>query len=527
MPRLLTGTRVLFAVITALALAGGYLGIARVRPEIGPLDAFYGTLQLFVLGNPLFDQHQPWPWYLNAARFAAPAVTGYAIFETVRLIAAEQARWLRARTVHGHTIVAGDTPFADAITRLLEKHGTVTRITGAIDAEALRAAGISRADVLIACADHRSDPWVNLVAALDASQIERNGRPLTIHAELADATTAFTARSLGMTQASKLKVRFFNIEELAASALARAEGLRQDIAIVGLQEFGSALLIELARAWQRQGQAEPLRVTIVDDRADAAVARLTATHPVLATACAISTVDIGQIPSGTPFSRVYVCYQDEAKALSTALTTPALWPADAGGLVVRLDRLAGISQAFGAHGRLLDDMGRLRITSVVELASSGMASEHEDIDERIARAIHERYLTQQLARGTGMGATPAMTVWEELPEDLRDANRAQAAGIREKLDRIGCAIAVLDSQPSFSYRGNEIEMLSRLEHERWMAHKLATGWTYGDPRDDAARRHDCLVPWEQLRESEREKDRDAVRNIPGLLADVGLQPVRL
>jgi len=30
-----------------------------------------------------------------------------------------------------------------------------------------------------------------------------------------------------------------------------------------------------------------------------------------------------------------------------------------------------------------------------------------------------------------------------------------------------------------------------------------------------------------LSETEREKDRDAVRNIPGLLADVGLQPVRL
>jgi hypothetical protein len=526
---LLTGTRTLFAAIAALALVAGYMGIAQVKPELGSLDVFYGTLQLFVLGNPLFDESQPWPWFLNVARFAAPAVTAYAIFETVRLIAAEQARWLRALTVAGHTIVAGDTPFADAITGLLQRRGTtVTQIRGATDAAALRSAGIGRADVLIACADHRTDPWVNLVAALDASQIERDGRPLTIHAQIADATLAFTARSLGMTPASKLNVRFFNMEELAAAALAKEDGLNQDIAIVGMQAFGSALLVELARAWQRQGQTDALRVTIVGDDAESAVARLTATNPILATACALTAVDAGHVPSGQAFSRVYVCYQDEAKALSTALATPALWPADAGGLVVRLDRLTGIGQAFGGQGRLLDDMqGRLRMISVLELASSAVATEREDVDERIARAIHERYLTQQLARGTAMGVTPAMAVWEQLPEDLRNANRAQAAGIRDKLNRIGCAIAVLDSPQAFSYRREELEMLSRLEHERWMADKLAAGWTYGNPRDDAARQHDCLVPWEQLAESEREKDRDAVRNIPGLLADVGLQPVRL
>jgi hypothetical protein len=196
---------------------------------------------------------------------------------------------------------------------------------------------------------------------------------------------------------------------------------------------------------------------------------------------------------------------------------------------VRLDRLAGISQAFGATGRLFDDMqGRLRIISVTELASTAMAAEHDDSLERLARAIHERYLTQQLARQTGMGTTPAMVVWEELPESLRDANRAQAAGIREKLERIGCTIAVHEpARPPFSYQGDELETLSILEHERWMQDKLAAGWSYGSPRNDASRLHDCLVPWEQLSETEREKDRDAVRNIPGLLAEVGLQPVRL
>lgn len=381
MPRLLNGTRVLFAVTTVFALVAGYLGITRVRPELGGLDACYGTLQLFVLGNPLFDQEQQWPWFLNVARFAAPAVTGYALFETVRLVAAEQARWLRARTVHGHTIVAGDTPFATAVARQWERRGTtVVQIPGPVDAAALRTAGISRAHALIACSDHQEDPWVNLMTALDASQIERDDTPLTIHAQLADPTMAFTARSLGMTQASKLKVRFFNVAELAAAALAEQEGCHQDVAIVGMSDFGHALLLALARAWQRQEKTEPLRVSIVDDDA-IAVDRLTAAHPILGTACSITPLDLTQPRSGPGLTRVYVCHQDETKALSTALATPALWPEEEGGLVVRLDRLAGIGQAFGAQGQLLDDMhGRLRITSVVELASSAMVADREDLD---------------------------------------------------------------------------------------------------------------------------------------------------
>lgn len=530
MSRLLTGTRVLFSLITIAAVVGGYAGLRQVQPEKSAIDVIYGVLQLFVLGNPLFDEPQPWPWYLDAARFALPAVTVYAIFETGRLIATEQARWLKRRITYGHTVVAGDTTLANATVALLRQRETnVIQVTGPVDGAGLRNAGISRADVLIACADHRQDPWVNLAIALEAAEIERNGRPLKIRAQVGDAALAFTARSLGITQATKVSVRFFNIEELAATALAAAEGHHQDIAILGLQEFGAALLVELARSWRRRRPGEPLNVTILDEQGPERLQRIVASHEVVGENCEITIATDTQLSAGTRFSRVYVCYQDEAKALNAALSMSRLWPTEKGGLVVRLDRLAGFGRAFEENSRLLDDMnGRLRIISVAELASSVVANDQNDSDEQIARVIHERYVTTQLAQQVGMGSKPAMAVWEELPEELRDANRAQAAGIREKLDRIGCTIVVRDpSLPPFSYRDNELEELAKLEHQRWMQDKIAAGWTYALVRHDAAKQHDCLVPWEKLSETEREKDRDAVRNIPALLAEVGLQPARL
>ena len=38
-----------------------------------------------------------------------------------------------------------------------------------------------------------------------------------------------------------------------------------------------------------------------------------------------------------------------------------------------------------------------------------------------------------------------------------------------------------------------------------------------------AKRHPLLVPWDELPESEREKDRDAFRNLPQMLGLVGYE----
>jgi hypothetical protein len=58
----------------------------------------------------------------------------------------------------------------------------------------------------------------------------------------------------------------------------------------------------------------------------------------------------------------------------------------------------------------------------------------------------------------------------------------------------------------------QIEQLAVHEHKRWMADRIRHGWTYAQQRDNATKKHPCLVPWEQLSDTEKDKDRDAVRN---------------
>ncbi len=125
-----------------------------------------------------------------------------------------------------------------------------------------------------------------------------------------------------------------------------------------------------------------------------------------------------------------------------------------------------------------------------------------------------------------MGSGPAMASWADLDEDKRAANRAQVRDIDDKLRLIGCFVEASGGAAGFVFSSVELERLARREHERWIAQRTAAGWAYGEVRDDARRRHPDLVPWEDLDESARDKDRDAVRNIPAVLAAAGLRVVR-
>jgi RyR domain len=52
------------------------------------------------------------------------------------------------------------------------------------------------------------------------------------------------------------------------------------------------------------------------------------------------------------------------------------------------------------------------------------------------------------------------------------------------------------------------ERLAGNAHDNWAQQRLVQGWTYGLKRDDARKEHPCLVPYDQLPESEKDYDRN-------------------
>ncbi len=66
-----------------------------------------------------------------------------------------------------------------------------------------------------------------------------------------------------------------------------------------------------------------------------------------------------------------------------------------------------------------------------------------------------------------------------------------------------------------------IEDMARNVHEVWSQNRLDDGWTYGPVRDDATKKHPCLVPYDDLPEREKDYDRATSQETLKLILKLG------
>jgi hypothetical protein len=554
--------RLLFPLMAITALVLGYSGMGELLAAQDEFadnlwDRVYYTLQLFVLGAPPLDEGGKLPTSLQLARFLAPAVTIYAVMEAVRLLFATELTRLRARLSRGHVIVFGESPVAEALTsRLTDDGWRVVRLVqpgeraggwrrllvlpgAASRSGLLSGAGIHRASTLYVCS---GDTARDLSIVLTATGLRRR-TPLRVHVQVDDPELclALQARRLGSHNDDRLIVNFFNWHELAAHALLREhrppvhEDRPTRVMIVGASWFARALIVELARSWRLHAEPHRLEVIVVDAAATESVLRLQRLYPFAGTVCDFLTRDrdVATLLDGdladAPPDRVYICCDDEEVGLKLALTMDHFWRGGPRSVIVRLGQLGGLTQAFYGSGEgLLDPVsGTLHMFDALRAGTDVNLAE-DSLTERLARAIHDHYLRRQLASGVPLGATAAMREWPELSDKIRAANRAQAADIGPKLSAIGCALAPnpVWGEPE-SMTASTLEHLARREHRRWCGFMEEKGWRYGSRRSEEDLRHPDLTRWEDLTEEAREKDRDAIRQLPELLADAGFRIVRV
>ncbi len=67
------------------------------------------------------------------------------------------------------------------------------------------------------------------------------------------------------------------------------------------------------------------------------------------------------------------------------------------------------------------------------------------------------------------------------------------------------------SEVELSTRLSELtERLAANNHDHWALQRIAEGWRFGPDRNDKAKTHPDLVPYEELPDSEKEYDRRSV-----------------
>jgi hypothetical protein len=158
----------------------------------------------------------------------------------------------------------------------------------------------------------------------------------------------------------------------------------------------------------------------------------------------------------------------------------------------------------------------------------------DDEVEIMAQAAHEIFCESLRAKGFQYGTKidgdrkthPALVEYDNLSEDLKDANRATVRDIPRKLRQLGYKIksGTEPSQRSV-FSQADLERLAQLEHQRWMEHRLEGGWTFGSKTNPSRKIHASLVAWDDLSEGERDKDREVIRSIPRILAEAGFKVV--
>jgi serine phosphatase RsbU (regulator of sigma subunit) len=171
----------------------------------------------------------------------------------------------------------------------------------------------------------------------------------------------------------------------------------------------------------------------------------------------------------------------------------------------------------------------LKISGYEILRPEEEAGINESFIKRIARAIHTRYLHEvrnqktQLNSDSGNMDLPYVNDFDSLPERIRYSNFDNAANIPAKLLAIGYRIRPVKKgfKPfALHLDEEEIETMSKIEHIRWSWEKRLDGWTFDKKRDDDKKTHPGLIPYEELSEPEKEKDRELVKLIPAFLQDI-------
>jgi hypothetical protein len=145
----------------------------------------------------------------------------------------------------------------------------------------------------------------------------------------------------------------------------------------------------------------------------------------------------------------------------------------------------------------------------------------QSFEGRIAQAIHKNYVDYMTKKGI---QRPNTKPWENLTIEFKLSNLNQARSYHEKLTLIDCESALKDENkpPVTSFtEDDEVLIMAKQEHQRWMDEKIAGGWVYALKRDDKQKHTPYLTEWDNLSEEVQNWDKEPVRNMIGVLDAVG------
>jgi voltage-gated potassium channel Kch len=547
----------------------GFWGISVVAGDVegAPkpiVDRIYMLPEFFGRGIDFKLAHAD--WRIDTARLLGPVVAGLTFFQGLATVFSERLARVTARRKSGHVIVCGlgdkglrlTTDFlarGDSVVAIerdltapgiavAQRAGATVLIGDAADAGELHAAGASRAKEIVAVCG--ADGTNAEIADRLRTLITTRKIPLLCTVHLSDDRLAGQLRLQSIREEiNELRIEFFSIYRGGAAVwigehlplTSTREETGPHVVVIGLGQLGRALVVRAGQTWAEADteQRRPLRCTFVDRFASGRNGVLALEHPAVVSRIRIETVDLDLgAPSDQALSRfravldeapdaVFVAFDNDEASLSAALLARHGVPSTT--------RVVARTRSSSGLGLLMADEGFGGSLEVVPFPLIDRTCSAKvlslGVNELLARSLHDGYLLQ-LQQGARTAGGSFGIPWDELPEDAKESNRSQAEAIFKSLRTVGFDLIPVrrwvDDDCGLS--PDAVETIAELEHERWRAERLASGWSFGEVRDNAAKRNPLLVPWDELSDVAKEPARESARDLPHVLARAGFEIIK-
>lgn len=569
---------VILGIAWLLALYAGYTGFTSYassnNEEFSELDILYRTMQLVTLESGALTP--PIPPALQLARWLLPALTLYTAAKAIYSIFHEQLQRTRLWTIRDHVVICGagsqglllakgfrqqgdpvvviELDEENQHLEQLRAEGAIVLTGDATGSAVLKSAAVHRARVLISVCGNDA---VNAEVAVRAREVskERTSGALNciIHIVEPNLCELLRDREIGSDWSTNFRLGLFNIFDQGARLLLQEIPILEQadkekdsiphLLIIGMGKLGESLAVYAARQWRSVPFAKERRLllTVIDREARTRSESMKIRYPKLSKVCDLRIFEMDvcspafqraefltSSTGGCSFDAIYICLDDDSLGLHTGLTLLQQLREHKTPIFVRMAEEGGLAKLLSTGESDSPRTGGLRAFGLLDrTCTPGLVV--RGTHEVLARAVHEEYVRQQKELGETAETNRHLVSWDDLPEEKKESNRQQIDHVYVKLQEVNCGIAPLTDwdADSFQFTELEIEHMAQLEHIRWYNEQLANGWTFAEgPKNPKHRTHPMLVPYEELPESEKEKDRNPVRKLPVFLAQAGFQIYR-
>jgi RyR domain/TrkA-N domain len=554
-----------------LAMIGFNIMFTEAGVHRNLLDLAFQSMKIFAMEF-VDEFRSPLPWQLEAARWLAPGVLLYTAGKTILYFIRRELKSFLLKFYKNHIIVTSLNDKSRYLIKdllkngekvivlagienprkldLVEKNGAVIIEGDITDKNFLKNISAHKAKYFVFLEDDDEKNISNAISVYNYLIEFGKDKKQTIFTHVADDIKLSELIELNFfeefTTASEInkscEIRIFSMNERTSRILfnkyppdiftpVTADSPQIRVAIFGSGKLAQSMVIRLARLGH-YANLKKMSITLFH-YGSTTVNKLLRNFPGITELVKLENIDeqlelfdieeFNKLNKEQRFDVLYLlCEDDSISSGILKKLTEADSPENLN-VVLTLTNPEGIlSKWYKAD--LIDNINLSKF-NLIEESFTKEALISEKIDE-LAKIIHQNYLNKLKKRNPDK---PSHQDWEFLPIDFKNQNREQADHIYIKIRAAGCkAVNISDDKAEFKFENNLelVEILAAMEHNRWWAHMILSGWKFGKDRDDKKKIHPYLIPYEELTEEIKQYDRDTVLNMPKLLEKLGKKIVK-